>query len=123
MKSMGQNPNKKELEAMMNEVDTDHNGYIDCGTSPLLLCLQGCHAISTILIMVTVVHHADFVLHTCVCVCVSAGEFVQLMQKQTSLSSEEEALDAWKLFKKKGKQEVISAADFRYVAFVECTHA
>jgi Ca2+-binding EF-hand superfamily protein len=34
MKSMGQNPNKKELEEMMNEVDTDHNGYIDCGTLP-----------------------------------------------------------------------------------------
>ena len=31
MRSMGQDPNKKELEEMMNEVDTDHNGYIDCG--------------------------------------------------------------------------------------------
>lgn len=44
---------------------------------------------------------------------VLVDEFVQLMQKQTSHSSEGEALEAWKLFDKKGRG-VISAADFRY---------
>jgi len=103
MRSMGQDPNKKELEEMMNEVDTDHNGYIDCGTTSHrrvalpLLALWGRVALNVGVWSSTV----------------RVDEFVQLMQKQTSHSSEEEALEAWKLFNKKGRG-VISAADFRY---------
>lgn len=87
MKSMGQNPDKKELEAIMREVDTDGNGYIDCGISFSLALNVAANA-------------------------AAPDEFVQLMQIQTSRHSEEEAADAWKLFDKKGKGS-ISAADFR----------
>ncbi len=103
MRSMGQDPNKKELEEMMNEVDTDHNGYIDCGITSHrrvalpLLALWGSGT-----------QRGGVWSST-----VRVDEFVQLMQKQTSHSSEEEALEAWKLFNKKGRG-VISAADFRY---------